>query len=142
LEDAGAAAIVFHSLFEEQLTIEAHDLDRFLDFGAESFAEACSYFPDMTGYNRGPEAYLDQIRRAKAAVAVPIIGSLNGTSAGGWLRYARLIEEAGADALELNVYYIPTDPELAGVEVEQRLCDLVRHLKAATRIPLAVKLSP
>jgi dihydroorotate dehydrogenase (fumarate) len=142
LEDAGAAAIVFHSLFEEQLSLEAHDLDHFLDFGTESFAEASTYFPDMTSYNRGPEVYLDQIRKAKAAVAVPIIGSLNGISVGGWIRYARLIEEAGADALELNVYSIPTDPELAGVEVEQRLCDLVRQVRASVRIPLAVKLSP
>jgi dihydroorotate dehydrogenase (fumarate) len=140
MEDAGAAAVVLHSLFEEQITLESHDLDRYLTHGAESFAEALTYFPDMTDYNLGPEGYLDHLRRAKAAVDIPIIGSLNGVSTGGWTRYARKIEEAGADALELNVYFIPTDPEMPGADVEQMYVDLVREVKASIRIPVAVKL--
>jgi len=140
MEDAGAAAVVLHSLFEEQITLESHDLDRYLTHGAESFAEALTYFPDMTEYNLGPEGYLDHLRRAKAAVDIPIIGSLNGVSTGGWIRYARKIEEAGADALELNVYFIPTDAEMTGAEVEQMYVDLVRDVKASIRIPVAVKL--
>jgi dihydroorotate dehydrogenase (fumarate) len=140
MEDAGASAVVLHSLFEEQITLESHDLDRYLTHGAESFAEALTYFPDMTEYNLGPEGYLDHLRRAKAAVDIPIIGSLNGVSTGGWTRYARKIEEAGADALELNVYFIPTDAEMTGAEVEQIYVDLVRDVKASIRIPVAVKL--
>src|ERR1700674_4951896 len=107
MEDAGAAAVVLHSLFEEQITVESSQLDRYLSHGAESYAEAVSYFPDMQSYKIGPDAYLEHIRRAKAAVRIPVIGSLNGVSTGGWIAYARKIEEAGADALELNVYYIP-----------------------------------
>ena len=140
MEDAGAAAVVLHSLFEEQITLESHDLDRHLTHGAESFAEALTYFPDMTEYNLGPEGYLDHLRRAKAAVDIPIIGSLNGVSTGGWIRYARKIEEAGADALELNLYFIPTDAEMTGAEVEQMYVDLIRDVKASIRIPVAVKL--
>jgi dihydroorotate dehydrogenase (fumarate) len=140
MEDAGASAVVLHSLFEEQITLESHDLDRYLTHGAESFAEALTYFPDMTEYSLGPEGYLDHLRRAKAAVDIPIIGSLNGVSTGGWTRYARKIEEAGADALELNVYFIPTDAEMTGAEVEQIYVDLVRDVKASIRIPVAVKL--
>jgi dihydroorotate dehydrogenase (fumarate) len=139
MEDAGAGAVVLHSLFEEQITLEGHDLDRYLTHGAESFAEALTYFPDMTEYNLGPEGYLDHLRRAKAAVDIPIIGSLNGVSSGGWIRYARKIEEAGADALELNVYFIPTNAEMTGAEVEQVYVDLVRDVKASIRIPVAVK---
>jgi dihydroorotate dehydrogenase (fumarate) len=141
-EDAGAGAVVLHSLFEEQLTIESTDLDRHLTHGTESFAEALAYFPDMTGYNLGPEGYLEHVRRAKAAVRVPVIASLNGVSAGGWTEYARAIEDAGADALELNVYYIPTDVRMSGAEVEDMYVELVRAVKAAVRIPLAVKLGP
>lgn len=140
MEDAGAAAVVLHSLFEEQITLESHDLDRYLTHGTESFAEALTYFPDMTDYNLGPEGYLDHIRRAKAAVDIPIIGSLNGVSTGGWIGYARKIEQAGADALELNVYFIPTDLEMTGGEVEQIYCNLVRDVKASVRIPVAVKI--
>jgi len=140
MEDAGAAAVVLHSLFEDQITLESHDLDRHLTHGAESFAEALTYFPDMTEYNLGPEGYLDHLRRAKAAVDIPIIGSLNGVSTGGWIRYARKIEEAGADALELNLYFIPTDTEMTGAEVEQMYVDLVRDVKTSIRIPVAVKL--
>jgi dihydroorotate dehydrogenase (fumarate) len=112
MEDAGAAAVVLHSLFEEQLTLESRELDRFLTHGTESFAEALSYFPDMGEYKLGPDAYLEHIRKAKAAVKIPVIGSLNGISTGGWIRYAKKIEEAGADALELNVYFIATDPDM------------------------------
>lgn len=140
MEDAGAGAVVLHSLFEEQITLESHDLDRHLTHGTESFAEALTYFPDMTDYNLGPEGYLDHVRRAKAAVDIPIIGSLNGISSGGWITYAQKIEQAGADALELNVYFIPTDAEMTGAEVEQMYCDLVRDVKASVSIPVAVKI--
>jgi dihydroorotate dehydrogenase (fumarate) len=140
MEDAGAAAVVLHSLFEEQINLESHHLDRYLSHGTESYAESLTYFPDMTSYNLGPEAYLEHIRRAKAAVEIPLIGSLNGVSTGGWITYARKIEQAGADALELNVYYIPTDPELTGGQVEQMYVDLVRDVKRNVTIPVAVKL--
>jgi dihydroorotate dehydrogenase (fumarate) len=142
MEDSGAAAVVLHSLFAEQLSLESQDLDRQLSRGAESFPEALSYFPDMADYNFGPEGYLEHVHQAKAAVAIPVIASLNGTSSGSWVRYAREIEKAGADALELNVYTIPTDPAQAGAQVEQSVCDLVRQVRAAVQIPLAVKLSP
>ncbi len=140
IEDAGGAAVVLHSLFEEQITFESQQLDRFLSQGTESFAESLSYFPALGGYRLGPDEYLEHIRRAKAAVRIPIIGSLNGVSSGGWIRYARMIQEAGADALELNVYYIPTDPDMASTQVEQMYLDLVRDVKATLRIPVAVKL--
>ena len=140
MEDAGAAAVVLHSLFEEQLTLESRDLDHHLSSGSESFAEALTYFPDMTDYNLGPEGYLEHIRRAKAAVDIPVIASLNGTSTGGWIQYARMMQEAGADALELNIYDIPSNPELSGAQVEQRYVDLVRDVAAAVTIPVAVKL--
>jgi dihydroorotate dehydrogenase (fumarate) len=140
MEDAGVGAVVLHSLFEEQITLESHHLDRYLSQGSESFAESLTYFPDMTAYNLGPEGYLEHVRRARAAVGIPIIGSLNGVSTGGWIRYARKIEEAGADALELNVYYIPTDPEVTGADVERMYVDLVRDVAASVRIPVAVKL--
>ena len=140
MEDAGAAAVVLHSLFEEQITVESSQLDRALTHGAESYAEAVSYFPDMQSYKIGPDAYLEHIRRAKAAVRIPVVGSLNGISSGGWISYARKIEQAGADALELNVYYIPTDPAMTSEEVERRYVDLVRDVKASVRIPVAVKL--
>ncbi len=142
MEDAGASAVVLPSLFEEQITLESHHLDRYLSHGTESFAESLTYLPDMADYNLGPDGYLEHIRRAKFVADIPIIGSLNGSSTGGWISYARKIEEAGADALELNVYYIPTDPELTGVQVEQMYLDLVRDVKASIRIPVSVKLSP
>ena len=142
MEDAGAAAVVLHSLFEEQITLESQALDHYLSHGTESFAEALTYFPDMTQYNLGPDGYLEHLRRAKAAVNIPIIGSLNGVSSGGWISYARKIEEAGADALELNVYFIPTDPAMSGAQVEQMYLDLVRDVTASLRIPVAVKLGP
>jgi dihydroorotate dehydrogenase (fumarate) len=142
MEDAGAAAVVLHSLFEEQLTLESRDLDHFLTHGTDSFAEALSYYPDMGQYKLGPDAYLEHIRKAKAAVKIPIVGSLNGVSTGGWISYAKKIEQAGADALELNVYYIPTDPEMSGAQVEQMYADLVRDMRASVKIPVAVKLGP
>jgi dihydroorotate dehydrogenase (fumarate) len=142
LEEAGAGAVVMHSLFEEQINQESHELDHFLSHGTYSFAEALSYFPDMHTYNVGPEGYLDQIRKAKEAVEIPVIGSLNGVSAGGWTKYARLIEAAGADALELNVYYVATDPDLSGAAVEQMYIDVLRQVKESVSIPIAVKLSP
>jgi dihydroorotate dehydrogenase (fumarate) len=140
MEDAGAAAVVLHSLFEEQIDFESQHLDRFLSQGTESFAESLSYFPAMGNYRLGPDDYLEHIRRAKAAVRIPVIGSLNGVSTGGWTRYAKMIQEAGADALELNVYYIPTDPEMDSAQVEQMYLDLVRHVKGTLKIPVAVKL--
>ena len=140
MEDAGAAAVVLHSLFEEQITLESDYLDRHLSHGTESFAESLTYFPDMGRYNLGPDGYLEHLRRAKAAVGIPVIGSLNGVSTGGWIEYAKKIEEAGADALELNIYYIPTDPAMSGAEVEDMYVDLVRDVKASVTIPVAVKL--
>lgn len=142
LEDAGAPAVVMYSLFEEQIEGESHLLDHYLTYGAESFAEALNYFPEMDSYNVGPHAYLELIRSAKAAVDMPIIGSLNGISAGGWVEYARYIQEAGADAVELNIYYIPTDPLWSGAEVEQMYLDVVRTVKANVTIPVAVKVGP
>ncbi len=141
-EDAGVGAIVLHSLFEEQLTIERDDLDHNLTYGTDSFAEALAYFPTLDSFEIGPEGYLEHVRRAKSAVAVPVIASLNGVSAGGWVEYAREIERAGADALELNTYFIPTDPAVGGAEVENMYVELVRAVRAAVRIPLAVKLGP
>jgi dihydroorotate dehydrogenase (fumarate) len=140
MEDAGAAAVVLHSLFEEQLAVEGTHLDRYLTQGAESYAEALDYFPDLTKYNLGPDGYLEHVRRAKEAVGIPIIGSLNGVSTGRWIEFAKKIEQAGADALELNVYYLPTDPQLTGGQVEQMYVDLVRNVKRSVRIPIAVKL--
>ena len=141
MEDAGAAAVVLHSLFEEQIAVDSRELDRSLSAGTESFAESLTYFPDMTTYNLGPEGYLEHLRKAKAAVSIPIIGSLNGVSTGGWIEYAKKIEEAGADALELNIFHIPTDPEMNGEQVERMYLELAANVKASVRIPLAVKLS-
>jgi len=140
MEDAGAAAVVMHSLFEEQIVVESQLLDRSLSAGTESFAESLTYFPDLTSYNLGPEGYLDHLRKAKQAVGIPVIGSLNGISLGGWTEYAKKIEEAGADALELNIFYISTDTEMSGEQVEQRYCELAAHVKASVKIPVAVKL--
>lgn len=142
LEDAGAAAIVMYSLFEEQITREVDDLDCYLNLATNSYAEALSYFPDLDHYNIGPERYLEHLRKVKEAVAIPVIGSLNGVSAGGWVDYARQIEQAGADALELNIYYLPTDMELSSSALEKIYVNLVREVRAAIHIPLALKLSP
>ena len=140
-EDAGAGAIVLPSLFEEQLTLESHDLDRQLSHHAYSVAEALTYFPEPDAFAMGPDAYLERIRRVKAAIEIPVIASLNGVSSGGWVEHARTMQQAGADALELNVYFVPTDPLRTGAEVEQTYCDLVRDVRLHLGIPLAVKLS-
>lgn len=140
MEDSGAAAIVMPSLFEEQIHVESNTLDHFLHQGTESFAESLTYFPDLTGYNMGPEGYLEQLRLAKRAVSIPVIGSLNGSSTGGWLDYAKKIQDAGADALELNIYLISTDPATSGEHVEQLYVDLLSKVKASLRIPVAVKI--
>jgi dihydroorotate dehydrogenase (fumarate) len=142
VEDAGAAAVVMYSLFEEQIGFDSYYIDYHLTQGIDSYAESLSYFPDMQSYNAGPDQYLNLIRRAKETVSIPIIGSLNGTSVGGWTDYATLIEEAGADALELNVYYLPTHPDITGVEVERLYFDILSAVRQAVTIPIAVKLSP
>lgn len=142
MEDAGLAAVVMHSLFEEQITLQSIDLDRYLSYSTDAFAEALTYFPDMLEYNLGPEGYLEQIRKAKEAVKIPVIASLNGFSTGGWIRYAKLIEQAGADALELNIYYLATDPHLGGADVERMYLELVRNVRANISLPIAVKISP
>ena len=142
LEDAGAAAIVMHSLFEEQITRErartAHDLEAHL----VAFAEASSFFPRPEEFRLGPHEYLEQLQRIKQAVSVPVIASLNGVTPSGWLDHAHLIEQAGADALELNIYHVVTDPDEDGPAVERRLLDIVEAVRRAVRLPLAVKLSP
>jgi dihydroorotate dehydrogenase (fumarate) len=142
LEEAGAAAIVMYSLFEEQITHESYELDHYLNRGTNSFAESLNYFPDLEHYNMGPEPYLEHLHRVKQAVSVPVIGSLNGFSTGGWIDYARRIEQAGADALELNIYYLPTDPDLSSTELEDVYVNLVRDVRATVKIPIALKLSP
>jgi len=142
LEDAGAAAVVMYSLFEEQIGFDSYYIDYHLTQGIDSYAESISYFPDMQSYNIGPDEYLNLIRRAKEAVDIPIIGSLNGTSVGGWTDYAALIEEAGADALELNIYYLPTNIEVSGLEVERLYLEILSAVRQVVTIPVAVKLSP
>lgn len=142
LEDAGASAIVVHSLFEEQITHEENALDFFLTQTQNHGPEALSYFPAPDEYKKGPAEYLEHISRLKAAVDIPVIGSLNGVSVGGWIKYAKSIEQAGADALELNVYYIPTDMNLSGSQIEQIYINNLRAVKENVRIPVAMKLNP
>jgi len=142
LEDAGASAIVMYSLFEEQIAHEAAELNHYLTYGSETFAEALTYFPDPGEYNLGPEEYVNHVRKAKESLGIPVIGSLNGISTGGWIKYAKKIEEAGADALELNVYYIPTDPKLTAQDVEDRYLEVLNAVKTTVKIPVAMKLSP
>lgn len=142
MEDAGAAGVVLYSLFEEQITLESEMLNHYLTQGIESFPEALDYFPEAPEYETGPESYLKHIQRAKEVLDMPVIGSLNGVSTGGWVNYAREIEQAGADALELNVYYLPTDISLGSAEVEQIYLDILQDVKAAVDIPVAMKLSP
>lgn len=142
LEDAGASAIVMYSLFEEQIVHETSELLHYLSQGTESYGEALTYFPDVQQFNAGPEEYLELIKEAKDKISIPIIGSLNGVSVGGWTNYAKKIEDAGADALELNVYYIPTDPDIHGEEIEKQYIELLKSIKKSIRIPVAVKLSP
>ncbi len=142
MEDAGAAAVVVYSLFEEQLTHESGEIDHYMNYGAESYAEAISYLPEPEEFKLGPVEYLDHIANLKKAVDIPVIGSLNGVSAGGWAKYAKNIQDAGADALELNVYYIPTNPNLCGSEVENMYVDTLKAVKENVDIPVAIKLSP
>ena len=142
IEDAGAGALVMHSLFEEHISFERHQFLHYLTHGTESYAEALTYIPEMHELAVGPESYLDEIVAAKAAVSIPIIASLNGSTAGGWIDYAKRIEEAGADGLELNIYWIPTDLDLSGDDVERRYLDIVSHVKRTVSIPIAVKVSP
>jgi dihydroorotate dehydrogenase (fumarate) len=142
LEDAGASAIVMHSLFEEQISSERLASIYHMEMYAESYAEALSYFPKASDFEMGPEHYLEHIRRIKETVAVPVIASLNGSTPGGWTRYAREMQQAGADALELNVYHLATDPMESGEEVEKRLLEVCRIVRQAVTIPVAVKLSP
>jgi dihydroorotate dehydrogenase (fumarate) len=142
LEEAGAAAVVLPSLFEEQIDAEAHNLDHYLGYAADSFAEALSYFPEASRYRVGPDDYLERIASARTLTDIPIIGSLNGVSPGGWVEYAKLIEQAGAHALELNVYYIPTDLRMTGAEVESMYLDVLEQVRDSVTIPLAMKLSP
>jgi dihydroorotate dehydrogenase (fumarate) len=142
IEDAGGAAIVLHSLFEEQLRQESLELDARLTQGTESFAEALSYFPEPSEFRLGPEDYLEHVAKAKAAVKIPIIASLNGSTPGGWTQYAKQIQQAGADALELNIYYIPTDLATPADQIEQEYLDILRAVKSEVNVPVAVKLSP
>lgn len=133
---------MLHSLFEEQLLKEKFELHHHLEYGTESFAEALTYFPEAEEYHVGPQLYLDHIQQAKASVDVPIIASLNGFSPGGWVEYAQQIQQAGADALELNIYYVPTDLDLSGADVEENYLNILRDVKGEVSIPVAVKLSP
>jgi dihydroorotate dehydrogenase (fumarate) len=142
LEDAGAGAAVLHSLFEEQIAHEAAELEHLAAQGTESYAESLSFFPEPEDYRLGPEDYLEHIRRAKAALGIPVIASLNGTTAGGWTKYAMQMEQAGADALELNVYFVAADATMDGRAVEDLHVDILKAVKAAVRIPVALKLSP
>jgi dihydroorotate dehydrogenase (fumarate) len=142
LEDAGAAAITLHSLFEEQIQFDAEELGYFLEHGTDSFAEALTYFPKVREYRREPDEYLKLIRSAKEAVDVPVIASLNGVSPGGWTGYARRFQEAGADAVELNVYFIPTNPNLMSYDVEDLHAKILKQVKQCVTIPVAVKIGP
>jgi dihydroorotate dehydrogenase (fumarate) len=142
LEDAGAAAIVMHSLFEEQISGERLASIYHMEIYADSFAEAASYFPKADDFFLGPEPYVQHIQKIKQTVSIPVIASLNGTAVGGWIEYAKLIEQAGADALELNVYHVATDPQEKGSDLEKRVVEVVRAVALAVNIPLAVKLSP
>jgi dihydroorotate dehydrogenase (fumarate) len=142
LEDAGASAVILHSLFEEQIRQEELELVNRTEQGTESFAESLTYFPEPSEYRLGPEEYLQQIRKAKESLSIPVIASLNGVTPGGWTGYAKKMEQAGADAIELNVYYLATDPSETGAHVEGRTLEIAREVRAAVKIPVAMKLSP
>jgi dihydroorotate dehydrogenase (fumarate) len=143
LEDSGISAVVLPSLFEEQIEHEAMEAHRLVEFGAESFAEALGgYFPELDSYNTGPQLYLDSVAAAKEALSIPVIASLNGTTRGGWVRYAKRMEDAGADAIELNVYLIPTDPYATSLDVERRYLDLLSSVVESVEVPVAIKLGP
>jgi dihydroorotate dehydrogenase (fumarate) len=141
LEEAGAGAVVMPSLFEEQIEHEELSVARLQDFGSHGYAEAMDYFPELDTYNTGPDRYLKRIEEAKRQVSIPVIASLNGATPGGWVHYAGLMQQAGADALELNVYFLPTDPKMSGSDVVQRYVDLVTAVREAVTIPLAVKVA-
>jgi len=142
MEQAGIGAVVMYSLFEEQIIHESLELDHYLNYGSESYAEALTYLPDSGRYSLGPEKYVDHVKRLKDAVSIPVIGSLNGVSSGGWIQYAKRIEEAGADALELNIYYLPFDPAITSTGLEENYIQLVKDVRREIKIPLAVKVSP
>ena len=142
LEDAGASAVVLYSLFQEQIEQEAEELDYFLHYGSERFAESLTYYPEVEDFVRGPQEYLDHVSAAKKAVDIPVIASMNGISTGGWISQARQVEQAGADALELNVYLIPTDPKVTGERIEQVYLSIAAAVKAEVSIPVSMKLSP
>lgn len=142
VEEAGASAVVLFSLFEEQIIAESEALSHYLDYGSESFAEAMSYFPKADDFKMGPSEYLKLIERAKKSVKIPIIASLNGISTGGWTGYAKQMEDAGADALELNMFYLPTNPNVSGAEIEKRYVDVLAAVKKEVKIPVSVKLGP
>jgi len=142
MEDSGAAAVVLHSLFEEQIRHERYELHWVLNQGTESFPEALSYFPEAPEFQLGPEEYLRHVARAKTSLAIPVIASLNGATPGGWTSFARQIEQAGADALELNLYQVPTDAQVSGADLEAQLMEVIAAVRAEVSIPLAVKLSP
>jgi dihydroorotate dehydrogenase (fumarate) len=142
MEDAGAAAVVFHSLFEEQIRHDRDEMLTHLQEGTESYAEALTYFPEPAEFSAGPEQYLSRINKASETLQIPVIASLNGSSLGSWTNYAKLIQEAGADALELNIYWIPTNLHLSGAAVEKTYLDIVKAVKAEVTIPVAVKLGP
>jgi dihydroorotate dehydrogenase (fumarate) len=141
-KNAGASAVVLYSLFEEQLRQESLDLEHHLSAGTESFAESLTYFPQPSQFHNGPEGYLNHIRKAKDAVDIPIIASLNGAALGGWAKYAKQIEQAGADAIECNIYFVPTNMDISGSDVEKTYIDVLREVKISVHIPVAVKLSP
>ncbi|PIZ67745.1 MAG: dihydroorotate dehydrogenase, partial [Candidatus Marinimicrobia bacterium CG_4_10_14_0_2_um_filter_48_9] len=142
LEDAGAPAIIMYSLFEEQIHHEANELDHFLSHGTDSFAEALSYFPEPEDFSRGPDEYLEHLQKLKSAVDIPVIASLNGISIGGWIDYAHKMETAGADGLELNVYYLPTDLKRTSESVENLYVEILKAVKGKVHIPVSMKLSP
>lgn len=142
MEDSGAGAVVLESLFEEQILHEKNEMDHYLSQGSESFAESLSYFPESDMYNFGPDEYLNHVRKAKEAVGIPVIASLNGVSSGGWIEYARKMQQAGADAIELNSYYLATDPEKSSTEIEDNYVEVLKEVKKAVTIPVAYKLSP
>lgn len=142
LEKAGVAAVVLPSLFEEQIEHEALEVYHLLTFGAESTPEAINYFPELSSYNTGPDSYIQLIKDAKQVLGIPVIASLNGISRGGWVRHAKLIQSAGADALELNIYFVPTNDQVSGEAVEQRYVDLVRDVREVVSLPLSVKIGP
>ncbi len=142
MEDSGAAAVVLYSLFEEEIEHEQMELEHHTTYGTEIFPEALTYFPEHENYLTGPDLYLEHIRKAKEAVDIPVIGSLNGTTSGGWLKYAKEMQEAGADALELNIYYLVTDPDVTSEIVERKYVDILQEIKQSVDIPVAVKLGP